>query len=618
MPSEKLIYIQKSKLLNGVLRYSSLDDEVKKLFSLDSYGTLRNRDTIAEFHNSLREKGYSIKFEDDAAEDEYEALVKCSSAPFEVDSPFLKDHSLFPFQHVGLNYVWKQIHSENPRVLVQWDTGAGKTLLSCLTSQKLFDAGDIDQVLVFSKKIKQYDWEQEFKRMTHLTVSRVTEKMTRKARHKFYQENDSQVLVLNYEKVREGNLVRVKGQRSKVRSYDKTDLLQILEKIKGKRVLIIIDEAQKVNSGVSLLGEGFYNLINKAEAETSVLALTATPYTTSPLNIRNIFSIVAPGIEGVSDMTRDVFKKLYGQEFGMFSNGYVQELYVKQWDRAKLPLLGKKHENWTHIAMKSDPIIAAQFPESIPKKIVYELSETDRAIYDWAEEEARKRYNPENPVANWSYIDVLRMICNTTAGLKNSNGKFAQEIVAQFGDDISIANSAKYQLIESNLESYIESGDKVVLFTFWTNGTLFPYLEALKKKFPNIPVLPVWGVGMSSDEVTKNINTFNSVKGPAILITSDVGQEGLNLYAPYLWNIEVPRTYSDYKQRANRINRADSRSKGIDHTWIFRPVAVDTVEERADAKILRRRDEAEAIRGVVDENVDMNDIVDLTPYGFLF
>ena len=618
MASEKHIYVQKSKLLNGVLRYSSLDENVKNIFSLDSYGTLRNRDKINEFDVLARENGYEVTFEDDAAKSSYEELLECSVTPYEVNSPFLDDHALFPFQHVGLNYVWKRMHSDNPRVLVQWDTGAGKTLLSCLTSQKLYDAGDVDLVLVFCKKIKQYDWEQEFRRMTHLDVARVKENMTRRNRHMFYEQTSNQVLVMNYEKVRDGNMVRVKGQRRKEKSYDRTDFLQVMDLIKGKRVLVIIDEAQKINSGASLIGEGFYKLINESEAHVMTLALTATPYTTSPLNIRNIFSIVDPTIPDVSDLRRDAFKRVYGKEFGMFNNGYVQELYVKEWDRAKLPLLGKKHENWTHIAMKSDPIISAQFPESIPKKIVYELSEVDRAIYDWAEENARNNFNPDNPVAGWAYIDTLRMICNTTAGLKNSESRFAKEIVAEFGSDIDIANSAKYQIIESNIENYIEAGDKVVLFTFWTNGTLFPYLEALKKKFPDVPVLPIWGVGMSTDTVAENIKTFNSTKGPAILITSDVGQEGLNLYAPYLWNIEVPRTYSDYKQRANRINRADSKSKGIDHTWIYRAVAANTIEERADAKILRRRDEAEAIRGVVDENIDMEATIDMTPYGFLF
>jgi len=614
MASEKTIYVQKSNLLNGVLRYSSLDKTISKKFSLDAYGTLKNRDKIDEFKRLLEENDYSLLFEDKSSEDFYNTLVRCSEDEYEVNSPFLVDHKLFPFQRIGLNYIWERLHSQNPRVLVQWDTGAGKTLLSCLTSQKLIDNNDIDMVLVFCKKIKQYDWEQEYRRMTTLSVGRVGEKMARKARHEFYKENDNQVLILNYEKVREGNKVK----RKKDRSYDRTDLLQVLEMIKGKRVLIVIDEAQKINSGTSLLGEGFFNLINNSDCDIKALGLTATPYTTSPLNIRNIFSVLDPTIQDVSNLPKDVFKRYYGKEFGYFNAGYAQELYVKEWDRAKLPLLGKKHENWTHIAMKSDPIIAAQFPESIPKKVVYELSDVDRAIYDWAEEEARKRYNPDNPVANWSYIDTLRMICNTTEGLKNSEGKFAKEIVAEFGSDISILNSTKYQLIESNLEAYVESGDKVVLFTFWTNGTLFPYLEALKKKFPDIPVLPIWGVGMDSNTVTNNIRTFNTVSGPAILITSDVGQEGLNLYAPYLWNIEVPRTYSDYKQRANRINRADSKSKGISHTWIYRAVAADTIEERVDAKIIRRRDEAEAIRGTVDENVDLHSTIDVTPKGFLW
>jgi hypothetical protein len=511
------------------------------------------------------------------------------------------------------------MHSVSPRVLVQWDTGAGKTLLSCLTSQKLFDADDIDLVLVFCKKIKQHDWEQEFRRMTYLSVTRVTDKLTRRNRHMLYDQDDSQVMVLNYEKIREGNYTKIKGQRKKVLSYDRTDLLQILEKIKDKRVLIIIDEAQKVNTGNSLMSEGFTRIINLEDQKVKCLALTATPYTTSPLNIRNIFDVIAPGIPDVSNLNRDAFKLLYGKEFSYYTNGYVNELYVKEWDRTKLPLLGKKHEEWTHIAMKSDPIIAAQFPENIAKRVLYDLSDSDREIYEWAEEKARERYNPDNVTSSWSSIDTLRMICNTTTGLKDSNGFFAKEIVAQFGDQMDIKNSSKYQLIESHFENYVENGEKALMFTFWTHGTLFPYYEELKRKFgKDVPVVAIWGVGMDTDTAAKNVKLFNETKGSAILITSDVLQEGANLYAPYLWNIEIPRTYSEYKQRKDRINRADSRSKGISNTWVYRPVGVGTIEERVDSKVLRRRAEAQAIRGVVDENVDMEETVDLTPKGLLF
>ena len=617
--SKNMVFVQRSVQLNGVLRYSTLNNDIKKLFDWDPLGTLRNRDYITKFDAIIKEHGIGLEFEDNETQVRYNALLACANNPYEVRSPFLKDNHLFPFQHVGLNYVWEQMHSVSPRVLVQWDTGAGKTLLSCLTSQKLFDSGDIDLVLVFCKKIKQHDWEQEFRRMTYLSITRVTDKLTRRNRHILYEQDDSQVMVLNYEKIREGNHTKVKGQRKKVLSYDRTDLLQILEKIKDKRVLIIIDEAQRVNTGNSLMSEGFTRIINSEDHKVKCLALTATPYTTSPLNIRNIFDVIAPGIPDVSNLNRDAFKLLYGKEFSYYTNGYVNELYVKEWDRTKLPLLGKKHEEWTHIAMKSDPIIAAQFPENIAKRVLYDLSDSDREIYEWAEEKARERYNPGNVTSSWSSIDTLRMICNTTTGLKDSNGSFAKEIVAQFGDQMDIKNSSKYQLIESHFENYVENGEKALMFTFWTHGTLFPYYEELKRKFgKDVPVVAIWGVGMDTDTAAKNVKLFNETKGSAILITSDVLQEGANLYAPYLWNIEIPRTYSEYKQRKDRINRADSRSKGISNTWVYRPVGVGTIEERVDSKVLRRRAEAQAIRGVVDENVDMEETVDLTPKGLLF
>ena len=208
---EKIVFIQTSALLNGNLRYSTMDPEVEKLFRWDSLGTLKNRDHISQFDKTAAKNNVTLKFEDEATEARYRALLACSNDKYEVRSPFLEDHELFPFQHIGLNYTWEQLHTDSPRVLVQWDTGAGKTLLSCLTSQKLMDNDDIDLVLVFCKKIKQHDWEQEFNRMTYLSVTRITDKLTRKKRHDLYLNNTSQVVILNYEKVREGNLTKVKG-----------------------------------------------------------------------------------------------------------------------------------------------------------------------------------------------------------------------------------------------------------------------------------------------------------------------------------------------------------------------------------------------------------------------
>jgi len=612
----RIIYVEESNALNGVLRFSSTHNDFELLRPfLDKYNSLVNNDKIGFFNSAVKVLGFNFEFVENS-EYRYNLLLNSVNNQFIVDSPFLEEHNLFPFQNVGLNVIWGALKQPQPRVLVQWDTGAGKTLCSCLTAQKLISEDKIDMVLVFCKRgPKRIDWKNEFERMTHLSVEAIGD-WTRKQRHKFYEDFDSQVLILNYEKIRNATMKSNGRGKPKTEDWSRTDLQQILDMIDGKRVLVVIDEAQKINTDTNLLSSGFSILLERDET-TMCLGLTATPYKTSPLNIRNIFNVLVPDLNGISDMTPNEFKYEYGKTFEVFKNRWVENVYVKEWNQAKLPILGKRHEKWTHIAMKSDPDIAKQFPESMAKKIPFELSGPELEIYQRAEEIVRNSYNPSMGGAAWSMVDFLRVLCNTPEAMYNSQSFIAKELLQQFGHDFKTEDSAKYQLIEASIDTLIEADEKVVLFSYWTNNTLFPYLKALKAKYNgNMPINAIWGVGMSDDEQQDAIKSFNEQKGAAILLSSDAGQEGLNLYAPYLWHIEVPRSYSEYKQRKDRINRGDSVSKGITHTWIYRPVAIGTIEERTDQKVLLRRSEAEAIRGVVDENVSLEE--EITVEGLLF
>ena len=610
------IFVEESRALNGVLRFSSLNDNFENLRPfLDKYDSLINNDKIVEFNSAVTELGLNLQFEGNSSY-RYNMLMESVKNPYIVDSPFLDEHKLFPFQNVGLNVIWGALQQPQPRVLVQWDTGAGKTLCSCLTAQKLISEDKIDMVLVFCKRgPKRIDWKNEFERMTHLSVEAIGD-WNRKQRHKFYEDFDSQVLILNYEKIRNATMKSNGRGKPKTEDWSRTDLQQILDMIEGKRVLVVIDEAQKINTDTNLLSSGFSVLLERDE-NTMCLGLTATPYKTSPLNIRNIFNVLVPELNGVSDMTPNEFKYEYGKTFEIFKTKWVENIYVKEWNQSKLPILGKRHEKWTHIAMKSDPDIAKQFPESMAKKIPFELSDQEMEIYFRAEEIVKNAYNPSMGGAAWGMVDFLRVLCNTPEAMYKSESFVAKELVQQFGSHYRTEDSAKYQLIEASIDTLIEADEKIVLFSYWTHNTLFPYLKALKAKYNgNLPIQAIWGVGMSDDEQQDAIKSFNEHQGASILLSSDAGQEGLNLYAPYLWHVEVPRSYSEYKQRKDRINRGDSISKGITHTWIYRPVAIGTIEERTDAKVLLRRNEAEAIRGVVDENVSLEE--EITVENLLF
>jgi len=614
------IFVEESRQLNGVLRFSSdslnLTAEPFNKY-IDGICSLKHYQDAQPLNELFISAGAELKFLSAGAERFWNVLLNLAD-DFIVKSPFTATKKLHPFQSAGLNVLYDCMTEGDKRFILQWDTGAGKTVAGSLIAQKLFEDDLIDKVLVFCERVKIDDWVEDMGRDTFLDVKRIPENFTRVKRHNFYLQDTSDVLVMNYEKVRGPSKKR--GQ--KVPNFSRTDLKEIANLINGKRVLILIDEAQKINTDKNLLRSGFDYIINH-HSDMRVVALTATPYTTSPVNIFNILDILSPKLNSITTYTRDQFKREYAKDYFVMSYGpWVNELKVREWDRKKLRLLGKAHERSTHIAMKSDPEIAKQFPESIQKKLIFDLSEEDKVIYKYVLQMAQERYSTEIGSVQWGYVDILRRICNTSSALLYGDSATAKEIVKHFGADaFKIENSAKYQLYEKELESLFENNQKVVMFTYWTNATLFLYEDQLKKTFgKDVPIFTHWGTGLDDSEKKIRRDNFNATKGPALFLTSDAGEKGLNLYAPYLYHIELPRMYSTFKQRSERINRADSKSKGISTTWTYWSTAKGTVEEKVEQKIILRKQEADIIRGQQDSSEDMEDAEEiyLSPKDFLF
>ena len=614
------VYVEESRQLNGVLRLSSdsldLTSEPYNQY-LDGLGSLKHYGDAKLLNELFVNAGAELNFLGLGAQRFWNVLINLDYE-FSVVSPFTKTKKPYPFQSASLNVVWDCMTQGDRRFILQWDTGAGKTVAASLVAQRLFNEGLIDKVLVFCDKVKIDDWVEDLRRDTSLKIEKVSDKLTRVKRHNFYLTDTSDVLVMNYEKARGPSKKR--GQ--KVPNFSRTDLKEVAALINGKRTLVVLDEAQKINTDKNLLRAGFDYIINH-HSDMRVLALTATPYTTSPVNIFNILEILSPHLNGITTMTRDQFKKQYAKDYAIMSYGpWVNQLHVKEWDRKKLRLLGKSHERSTHIAMKSDPEIAKQFPESIQKKLIFDLSDEDKIIYKHILNMAQERYNTEIGSVQWGYVDILRMVCNTSSSLLISKSQIAEEVVNHFGvDAFKIENSVKYQLYEKELEALFENNQKVVMFTYWTNATLFLYEDALKKRFgTEVPIITHWGTGLDDSEKKIRRDKFNSISGPALFLTSDAGQRGLNLYAPYLYHIELPRMYSTFKQRSERINRADSKDKGIETTWNYWSTAKGTVEEKVEQKVILRKQEAEIIRGQRDSEEDMEDAesVYLSPKDFLF
>lgn len=624
------IWVEPSRSLNGTLRFQGEGDWPSASSGLlDEYQTLRRPEDLPGLEALASSLGMTFRFVGDAA-DRLALVRRVATEPFECSSPFLRDRALYPFQHAGMNLAYIL-----PRTLIQWDTGAGKTVAAALVAQRLFDDGTIRRVVVFCRKSKRLDWERFLAANTSLRVRRVDgEKAARRAQ---YAAGDWDALVLNYEKARSPRR-RTRGE------WRGTDLREVLEAVSAGPTLIVLDEAQRAGNAGTLTWKGLRSVV-EARDDCRAMALTATPFVTSPYNVHAILSLIDPEFAG----TRKAFEDEYVRSWNVGQFGRFPV-----WDESRLPLLGRRIAGRTHVAMKSDPAIAAQFPEMTEREVVIGMSPEDREVYDWVAGAARGRFEEAGHAENVSNLQLLRMVCCTPESLRWSGSRIAEEALARF-PWASSGTSEKFRALSEMLEAVAAEGQKAVVFSFWANSVLIPLRTALTggsdggtrarahargavtvsgasqggtgipslntlqhKNTPRggtAPALdsrgnPVYSYTGSMGEADRQaaVDGFNGHDGPAVLLCSDAGQEGLNLYAPYLFHLEMPWTYAAYRQRRDRIHRADSRDRGIERVWVYRFLVAGTVEERIDRLVMSRRGQAEAIQGVEDVASDRDSL----------
>lgn len=579
-----VVFAEASTNLNGAIRFQSADDRFISIREryLDQFDTLRDWSQIPSFDEDVRAAGLEYNYVN-GSQAGVDRLMGLATTPFQTDSPFLVDNELFPFQHVGLNLATE----DDEGLLIQWSPGTGKTLLGSLVAQRYKDTDRVDLIVIVCKRSKLIDWRDYISDATRLSVSVIDG--SRKKRHQRYEEFTDDVMIINYEKARSPSRrwrVGEDGTHSRKPDWSSTDLQQLMDLFKGKRVLFLLDEAQHLGNPDSLQHKGWNKLINKSCAWSKAVALTATPYQTSPLNIRNMFNVICPGLPGVS-VTKEVFRKEYGR-----SQDYWGRI---TWNHDKLPILGKRIEPRCHVVTKSDPLIAAQFPDMTERRISVELTAADMSFYQAAVEIAWEQFLESGPMANRANFQVLRMICACPESVRYSESLLAAAVLNRTKVP-PLSKYPKYQGFAGLVETITEAGEKLVAFSFYANSVLAPYQTQIREDFPDLPLFLFRG-GMKAEDQAQAVKDFNEIEGPALIFMSDAGAEGINLYSPSLVHIETPTLHATYIQRRDRISRIDSIARGISSVASYRFLVHDTIEEKVEDRMTLRRDEAELIAG---------------------
>lgn len=143
-------------------------------------------------------------------------------------------------------------------------------------------------------------------------------------------------------------------------------------------------------------------------------------------------------------------------------------------------------------------------------------------------------------------------------------------------------HDTKFNLLLSKVKEFLAESPKakIVLFSFFRDT-----LEYLHQQFSNNDIHTILlhgGTGSKNDIV----QTFEHDSGINILLTSEVGSEGIDLqFSSILINYDLPWNPMRIEQRVGRLDRIGQQSKRID-VWNF--ISVGTIDERIYHRLLMR------------------------------
>lgn len=135
-------------------------------------------------------------------------------------------------------------------------------------------------------------------------------------------------------------------------------------------------------------------------------------------------------------------------------------------------------------------------------------------------------------------------------------------------------NDSKYMELKKQLNEYIKKNprEKVIIFSFY-RGTI----EYLSRRLRNDGFNVASIMGGMNDTKYGILDEFAKEEGPNILISSEVGAEGIDLqFCHTIINYDLPWNPMRLEQRIGRIDRIGQKS---DKIFIYNIICQDTIED---------------------------------------
>lgn len=387
------------------------------------------------------------------------------------------------------------------KVLLAWEQGTGKTIISLAAASKLFELGKVNKALVLCPSSFAWQWEDKLTEFTELEYSYV-KREDKEARE---YELESGVCILPYSLYR--------------RDYEKIH--------KKEWDLVITDEAQEFSNPKSKTRKLLLNF-NRLQGPTYRWALSGTAISN---RLEELYSILYWVDKAYLPPWPEFEKRhIIRNSFGAIEryrnldglNLYLQKRVSRKTHKdmaGKLPkLLTKVHTLPQDKEYKEKERVLLKELD----KVVDELTFTDSG-----EVQGLKR----SPEASKAFHAVKQQ-------LSKSKTTYCKELIQTILTD--------------------NPSSKIVVFSFYKDP-LKQLAEELKKS--NIINSSFTG-DETLEQKRKAVDTFKN-EGK-VLLSSDAGAEGLDLpFADYAIQLDVPFSFRVWDQRNKRIVRASSKFSSV-------------------------------------------------------
>lgn len=467
--------------------------------------------------------------------------------------------TLLPYQPEAVDKM-----CEHGRMLVAYDLGLGKTVLTIAAIERLMDEKKISEPgLIICLSSLKYQWAGQIEKFTSGTSKALVIDGTPKKREEQYAQamdwrnSGVDYIILNYEQV--------------VNDWDKVRQLP--------RGFVVLDEATAIKSFRSKRSKAVKKLGNAPYR----FALTGTPIENGkPEELYSIMQFVDSNVLGRFDIFDAAF-------IVRNSWGGVQHY-------RNLPTLHKKMKEASVRKAQKDADVAPYLPAAIHKEpITIFLDRKTAKLYnrvvndllqDLDEAQAlfggsfnifahygveSQRGGPEDEMRGkiMSKIGALKMLCSHPKLLEISAKKFSQMTgegsayaagLMEDGALDGITHATKLEYLTQYVNEFLEQDDnnKVVIFATYVD-MLDMIAESLGKERCRL-----YSGKLDAKTKEENKLEFNNNPSVRVLISSDAGGYGVDLPAGNLLiNYDLPWSSGTATQRNGRIVRASSTFNAV-------------------------------------------------------